>query len=144
LHNYSISACNCTLYPEIQSMLIPASTSSGSVAPDSVLQLYFRGSRQHIFQTSDLVCLQGDGNYTWLHWRNTPSIIMPKTLKQLANILPIGSFARVHRNSIVNCQYIERLERLKTGSGALHLTNGTVLPVSRRRWEIVFELLSNA
>lgn len=125
-------------------MLIPTSTSTGSVAADSVLQLYFRGSRQHVFHTSELVCLQGDGNYTWLHWRNRPSIIMPKTLKQLAVKLPDGAFIRVHRNSIVNCQYVERLERLKTGLGAIHLINGTVLPVSRRRLEEISELLSNA
>ncbi|RRB03817.1 LytR/AlgR family response regulator transcription factor [Larkinella rosea] len=125
-------------------MLIPTSTSTGSTASDSALQLYFRGSRQHVFQTSDLVCLQGDGNYTWLHWRNRPSIIMPKTLKQLAIKLPADDFIRVHRNSIVNCQYVDRLERLKTGLGAIHLTNGTVVPVSRRRWEEISELLSNA
>ena len=125
-------------------MLIPASTSSGSVPSDSVLQLYFRGSRQHVFQVSDLVCLQGDGNYTWLHWRNRPSIIMPKTLKQLAVMLPADGFVRVHRNSIVNCEYIERVERLKTGLGAIYLLNGTVVPVSRRRWEAISDLLNNA
>ncbi|MRS63662.1 LytR/AlgR family response regulator transcription factor [Larkinella terrae] len=125
-------------------MLIPDSSSSGSVSADPVLQLYFRGSRQHLFQTSDLVCLQGDGNYTWLHWRNRPSIIMPKTLKQLTGILPIAGFVRVHRNSIVNCQYVASLEKLKSGSGAIHLLNGMVLPVSRRRWEEISEFLSNA
>ncbi|RRB10944.1 LytR/AlgR family response regulator transcription factor [Larkinella knui] len=125
-------------------MLIPSSSSSGSVTSDSVLQLYFRGSRQHVFQSSDLVCLQGDGNYTWLHWRDHPSIIMPKTLKQLAGILPAESFARVHRNSIVNCQYVERVERLKTGLGAIHLKNGMVVPISRRRWELIYDLLRNA
>ena len=125
-------------------MLIPISNSALSVTPDSVLQLYSRGSRQHVFLTSDLIYLQGDGNYTWLHWINRPSIIMPKTLKQLAGILPPGKFIRVHRNSIVNCQYIDRLERLKAGLGTIHLINGSALPVSRRRWETICELLGNA
>ncbi|MFC5411288.1 LytR/AlgR family response regulator transcription factor [Larkinella bovis] len=123
-------------------MLIPVPTTSSSVPSDSVLQLYFRGSRQHFFQTSDLICLQGDGNYTWLHWRNQPSIIMPKTLKQLASMLPADRFARVHRNSIVNCQYVESLERSKTGAGTVHLIDGTVLPISRRRWEIITNVLA--
>ncbi|GAB3333427.1 hypothetical protein GCM10027299_40940 [Larkinella ripae] len=69
---------------------------------------------------------------------------MPKTLKQLAEVLPADRFVRVHRNSIVNCEYVERLERLKTGAGLIHLIDGTVLPVSRRRWEIIYEQLSNA
>ncbi|WP_460673583.1 LytTR family DNA-binding domain-containing protein [Larkinella ripae] len=125
-------------------MLIPVSPSSRLVASGSVLQLYFRGARQYFFEASDLICLQGDGNYTWLHWRNRPSIIMPKTLKQLAEVLPADRFVRVHRNSIVNCEYVERLERLKTGAGLIHLIDGTVLPVSRRRWEIIYEQLSNA
>ncbi|MGA0556907.1 LytR/AlgR family response regulator transcription factor [Larkinella sp. VNQ87] len=125
-------------------MVIPIPTNAGPVTSDAVLQLYSRGSRQHFFQAADLICLQGDGNYTWLHWTNRPSIIMPKTLKQLAGMLPSESFIRVHRNSIVNCHYIARLERLKSGQGAVHLVNGTILPVSRRRWEAISEKLSNA
>ncbi|MFD1142711.1 LytR/AlgR family response regulator transcription factor [Larkinella insperata] len=123
---------------------MPISNSTVSVTTDSVLQLYSRGSRQHYFPTSELIYLQGDGNYTWLHWVNRPSIIMPKTLKQLAEMLPPGKFIRVHRNSIVNCQYVERLERLKAGLGIIHLVNGSALPVSRRRWESISELLGNA
>ncbi|RAJ98121.1 LytTr DNA-binding domain-containing protein [Larkinella arboricola] len=125
-------------------MLIPVSPSTVSINNDPLLQLYSRGSRQHFFQTSELMYLQGDGNYTWLHWVNRPSIIMPKTLKQLAGLLPAGKFIRVHRNSIVNCQYVERLERLKAGLGTIHLVNGSALPVSRRRWEAISELLDHA
>ncbi|GAB3246287.1 hypothetical protein GCM10027347_01040 [Larkinella harenae] len=68
---------------------------------------------------------------------------MPKTLKQLAAILPEGGFARIHRNSIVNCEYVKSLERSKGGAGTIYLVDGTALPVSRRRWEIISELLGS-
>lgn len=68
---------------------------------------------------------------------------MPKTLKQLTGLLPNGKFIRVHRNSLVNCQYIERLERQKSGLGTIYLVNGSALPVSRRRLEAIFKQLSN-
>lgn len=125
-------------------MLIHASTHSISSSSDSVLQLYFRGTRQYYFQTADLVFLQGDGNYTWLHWRNRPAIIMPKTLKQLAAILPDRGFVRIHRNSIVNCEYVKSLQRSKGGAGTLYLVDGTALPISRRRWEVIADLLGGA
>ncbi|WP_128547881.1 LytR/AlgR family response regulator transcription factor [Larkinella soli] len=106
-----------------------------SNTPTAVLQVYARGNRQRLFDTSELVYLQGDANYTWLHWKDRPSMLVSKTLKYFMSMLPAGDFVRLHRNCIVNCRYVERLEQLKNGGGLVYLETGTTLTISRRRWE---------
>lgn len=111
--------------------------------PTDAIKMYVRDSGQLALPVSDLIFLQATGNYSWLHWKDGQRMLMPRTLKYYMPQLPANWFIRLHRNCIVNLQYIERIERLDPDKGGLvYLQSGTVLPVSRRRWFAVKRLLS--
>lgn len=100
------------------------------------LKLYLRESGRQFFSVTDLVYLQAVANYSWLNWADGRRMLMPRTLKYYSPQLPTEIFIRLHRNCVVNRNFVERLERTDTG-GLVHLSTGDVLPVSRRRWSQV-------
>lgn len=84
---------------------------------------------------TDLMYLQAYGNYTWLYWKDGRRMLIPRTLKYFLPYIPNDWFTRLHRNCIVNIHYIERMESIGPNKGGnIHLTSGTLLLVSRRRW----------
>lgn len=94
-----------------------------------------RSNKQIDLPIADLLFLQATGNYTWLHWKDGQRILMPRTLKYYVPQLPDNWFIRLHRNCIVNINFIDRMERVEPDKGGLvHLRSGAILPVSRRRW----------
>lgn len=105
--------------------------------------MYVRSSGQLTLPVADLVFLQATGNYTWLYWRDGQRMLMPRTLKYYIPQLPPDLFARLHRNSVVNLAYVERIERIDSDKGGfVYLRSGVVLSVSRRRWFATKRLLA--
>ncbi len=84
----------------------------------------------------DLVCLQGEGNYTFLISRDGKRYLVSKTLKEFETTLDTTQFVRVHKSHIVNLAYI-RYNRM-LDDRALLMANGQEVPVSRRRAKEVF------
>lgn len=84
----------------------------------------------------DLVCLQGEGNYTFLILRDGKRYLVSKTLKDFETTLNTTQFIRVHKSHIVNLAYI-RYNRM-LNDRALLMANGQEVPVSRRRAREVF------
>lgn len=61
------------------------------------------------------------GEYSWVYWDHSQSAMLRKGLKQWLMELPVDSFVRVHRNAIVNLEYLDRVEQLAGGRMQLHL-----------------------
>lgn len=101
-----------------------------------LLRLYQRECGQRFYSVANLVYLQSKTNYTWLNWKEGKRMLMPRTLKFYEPQLPTGLFLRLHRNCLVNKQYIMDAGRDKVGPYVL-LTTNERLPVSRRRWTII-------
>lgn len=101
-----------------------------------LLKIYLRETGRQFYSVTDLVYLQAVANYSWLNWADGRRMLMPRTLKYYAPQLPNEIFIRLHRNCVVNRNFVSHLERTDTG-GLVHLSNGDVLPVSRRRWSLV-------
>ncbi|MEN1726836.1 MAG: LytTR family DNA-binding domain-containing protein, partial [Pseudomonadota bacterium] len=80
---------------------------------------------------SDVVRVQGAGDYVELHLGDGREVLHSATLNELDAELP-SHFLRVHRSHLVNTCWIERLVRNESGTGTLHLSNGQTVPVSRR------------
>ncbi|WP_461043311.1 LytR/AlgR family response regulator transcription factor [Spirosoma harenae] len=106
------------------------------------LKLYIRETGRQYFPVSELVYLQAVANYSWLNWADGRRMLMPRTLKYYSPQLPNELFIRLHRNCVVNREYVVRLERTDTG-GLVHLSTGETLPVSRRRWSLVRRQLTS-
>ena len=80
---------------------------------------------------SDIVRIQGAGDYVELHLNDGTELLHNATLNELDAELP-SHFLRVHRSHLVNTRCIQHLDRKETGTGTLHLHDGQTVPVSRR------------
>lgn len=72
---------------------------------------------------------EASNNYTFIFLQDGEKILIAKTLKEYADLLPSTEFLRTHQTHLVNKNYIKSW--LKEEGGTLLLTNGTTIPVSR-------------
>ena len=66
---------------------------------------------------------------------------MQPTLAALARRLDTSAFLQVSRTAIVNLDAIREAKPYPDGTGDVIMTNGLVLPVTRRRWRVLMERL---
>lgn len=98
------------------------------------------GSRIHIVPIQDLFCLQASGDYVTL-FTPTGQYIKEQTMKYFEQHLP-PSFVRIHRSSIVNSEYIARVELFGKENYQIKLKNGTSLRASTSGYKLLKERLS--
>jgi DNA-binding LytR/AlgR family response regulator len=85
----------------------------------------------NVVHASDITHCKGAGDYVELHLADGRLILHNGALTQFEAELP-PAFLRVHRSFIVNTDFVKMLKRESTGVGALLLSNGAEVPVSRR------------
>jgi two-component system, LytTR family, response regulator len=77
----------------------------------------------------EVIRLEAQGNYTQLTLTNARRFILARTLRSFEETLA-ENFIRVHKNCIVNNDY---LDTLFAADLLLQLKDGTTVPVARRR-----------
>jgi two-component system LytT family response regulator len=85
------------------------------------------------FDINDIIHLEANSNYTFIHFSGKPRITASKTLKEFEDILPEDIFFRTHHSHLINLNYIKRY--IKGDGGQIELQNGTYVDVSRRKKE---------
>jgi two-component system, LytTR family, response regulator len=78
--------------------------------------------------TSLILFLKSHINYTEFKMLNSKSKICSYTLKKYEHLLQNHNFRRVHRTYMVNMEHV-----VAVTPAEVTLSNGTVVPVSRRR-----------
>ncbi len=89
-------------------------------------------------QPEEIVLCKGDSNYTHVHFTNGRKLTVATTLKIIQARLAAQDFVRVNRSGLINKDHIARYER-----DEITLTNGTVLPIARRRRQAVQEFMQS-
>lgn len=89
-----------------------------------------------LFETKDIICLEGINNYTKLFFTNQKPLLVAKTLKEYEEILAEHHFSRIHKSYLVNSIHIKKLDT----ENLLWLTNNLTVPVSRRKRNEVLDL----
>ncbi len=97
--------------------------------PKSGLLLPFDKERRWIALTQ-IVRLEGEGNYTTCIFADGSQLVVALTLKRLANRLPDGQFLRSHRKHLINRAFIEAVQR---HTATIQLANGDCVSIARRR-----------
>jgi DNA-binding LytR/AlgR family response regulator len=92
---------------------------------------------------NELIALQSEENYTWLHWRTGEQLLLPRTLKYVEERLPAGRFIRLSRDYAVNVDYIERVDYHNYTQMQVWLFSGVCVQVARRRIGLVCEQLQS-
>ena len=94
----------------------------------------------HVVRIADIMQCEAQGNYTLFHLSNKSNILVSQTLKKYDLLLSKFNFFRCHQSHLVNMDAIVRFD--KRDGGALVLENQQHIPVSTRRKEQLFEILS--
>lgn len=77
-------------------------------ADDKILVKYKDGN--FLIQVNKIVLIKADGDYTNLYFADGKKSTVKKSLKNWETSLPEKNFLRVHRNTIVNTDYIEKID----------------------------------
>ncbi|MGG9961007.1 LytR/AlgR family response regulator transcription factor [Ferruginibacter sp. SUN106] len=83
------------------------------------------------YDINDIIHLEANSNYTYIHLINKTKITASKTLKEFEDLLPADIFFRTHHSHLINLNYIKRY--IKGDGGQIELQNGTYVDVSRRK-----------
>lgn len=79
---------------------------------------------------NDILWIEAYDYYVKVHVKGRYHLLR-KSMKHLEEILPKDHFARIHKSSIVNLQYIQHIKRLGNGEYEVHLESGDNIKVSR-------------
>lgn len=96
--------------------------------------------RQRIIVISEILAIQGAGNYAEIKLAGGDIVLDDRPLKALLTLLP-ASFLRVHRSHIVNLNEVSELRSLGAGKYELVLNRGQRCPLSRAQVQVVREKL---
>ncbi|QIP15888.1 LytTR family transcriptional regulator [Spirosoma aureum] len=88
-------------------------------------------NRTIFISVDDVLCLQGEGNYTFLFTRDRKKYLVSKTLKEFEKTLDGSMFLRIHKSYIVNLAYVQRSVFNKERQ--VQLADGREVAISRRR-----------
>ena len=92
----------------------------------------------HIVKVSTIIRCESFHNYTEFYISGAKKLVVSRTLKEYENLLSEFGFFRVHQSHLININCINRFE--KTDGGYLVLTDGTQVPVAKRKKEELLQL----
>lgn len=81
------------------------------------------------FDIDDIIRCEADNNYTVFYVDDAQKFVASRTLKEYDSLLHEYAFLRVHQSHLVNPAYIKEY----TQKGMLELTDGSYVPVARRK-----------
>ena len=81
--------------------------------------------------TSDLVRLEANNNYTNIFLKNNTKMLIAKPLKEFEELLDESRFSRVHNSHIINHDFVKKYHRGR--GGYIEMEDGTMIEVSIRK-----------
>jgi len=95
----------------------------------------------HVVEVRDIIRCESDNYYTFFHFTNGGKLLVSKTLKENEEMLRGHNFIRPHKSHLVNVAYIKSFNRQE--GGFIEMTDGSLVPVSRRKREMIIEIIHN-
>jgi two-component system LytT family response regulator len=89
------------------------------------------------YNPNEIIRCEAVGNYTRLYIKDKKNIIASRTLKEYEDMLSEQQFLRVHRTHLVNIKCITSFTR----DHELTMNDGSIIPVSRRKWDTIKQQL---
>jgi two-component system LytT family response regulator len=88
----------------------------------------------------EILRCESDNYYTIFFFINGQKLLISKTLKENEDLLKDHHFIRPHKSHLVNLKYIRSF--LKQDGGFILMSDGTRVPVSRRKKEKILEVIN--
>ncbi|WP_027419773.1 LytR/AlgR family response regulator transcription factor [Crocinitomix catalasitica] len=92
----------------------------------------------HIVEISEVLRCESSVNYTTFYFVDGTKLLVTKTLKEFDNLLTDHGFLRVHQSHLINTKFIKEFSK---SSGDIILKNGTKVPVSTRKKQVLMEMI---
>lgn len=91
-------------------------------------------------KTSQIIHVNGNGNYSTFFSIEGDKIIASKNLKHFELLLPKDDFFRSHQSHLVNLHFIKKV---LSQDSMIKLSNGTLVPITRNRKEQLIKIMCN-
>ena len=97
-------------------------------------------NRVVLVSIDDIVCLEGEGNYTFIYTRDRRKYLVSKTLKEFEKSLDGAIFLRVHKSNIINLAYVQH--GVFARDRIVRLADNREVTISRRRMREITHLMN--
>ncbi|MCU0369930.1 MAG: LytTR family DNA-binding domain-containing protein [Bacteroidales bacterium] len=95
----------------------------------------------HVIDIEDIIRCESDNYYTYFYFTDGRKLLVSKTLKENEELLSQHNFIRPHKSHLINIKYIKSY--IRQDSGYILMTDGTRIPVSRRKKDKIMEIIFN-
>lgn len=95
----------------------------------------------HVVKIETIIRCESDNYYTRFFFTNGKTLLVSKTLKEFEELLKDHHFIRPHKSHLINLRHIRSFHRQE--SGQILMTDGSPVPVSRRKREFVIRMISH-
>lgn len=93
----------------------------------------------HLVDIADILYCKSDNSYTTFYIKDQKDILVSRGLKEYAELLEGYDFLRPHQSYLVNLHAIKMVD--KSDGGFIIMTNGSEVPVSSRRKQMLLSQL---
>ncbi len=94
-----------------------------------------------VLKYSEIIYIEADSSYCTFYCVNQKKIIYSKNSAEVEKMLPANIFIRIHKSYIINKNFVKNNT---ISNKEIVLSDNKVLPIARRRMEIVFSFLKKA
>ncbi len=95
----------------------------------------------YIVPVNKIIRCQADSSYTHFFLNDGTTITVSNNLKKYDDLLKGYFFVRIHHSHIVNINFVKKISR--SLGGEVELTDGTIIPVSKRKRENLLNMIKN-
>jgi len=95
----------------------------------------------HVIDVDDIIRCESDNYYTYFFFVDGRKLLVSKTLKENEELLSQHNFIRPHKSHLINIKYIKSY--IRHDGGYILMTDGTHIPVSRRKKDKIMEIIYN-
>ncbi len=92
-----------------------------------------------VIPIADIVYIEAAGTYSLFYIKNSDKIVSSLNLKEYEDLLSVHHFTRIHNSYLVNVLEVKKF--IKADGGSVVMSNGNLLPVSKRRRDEFLKLL---
>lgn len=141
-HAFDVAASDYLVKPVTQARFNAALDRLRRSLGDAGTERVLLGNRQggEAVDLNDVSWVEADGAYVVVHVGGRRHVLR-ESLAQILDRFGTGQFVRIHRSAGINLQHVRALRRGRGPGIDVELTDGTRLPISRRKAREVVELL---
>lgn len=79
------------------------------------------GNKMRFLKIADIICIQAVGDYSKVFLTRSPSGLVLKTMTEWEKRLPENCFSRIHKSTIINLEFVEKIEKWMNYSYRIYL-----------------------